>query len=371
MFYYIIVFLLILYAVYIGKGFITNANKWIFYVVIPFFICFGYTTGSDWRNYELLFYNQLPPTVNEPAEPGYEFIANIFKFFGFGFWEFSIVIKLIGYYIFIHFYRKYSSGYIWGLIYWFASYALFLWIDHPVRNFIAILLFSFAIDAYVEKKCLKFILMCAIASSFHFTCLAVIPLYFVPRKMNERYYRIALIIIPIVYFFSSLLRNYIDILVQLQVFSKLSSYGGEDYQGQMPIIRFVIIEGILLLSVFNIKRIRQFSRYADVVLIMSLIYGLLFSVGNLNTILFRLQYFLFIPFVIQISFLCSPVIRKHIRTAMRMFVVVFSLIYLVNLVTRDSRYVPYTNYAFYMFGDKPSYDYRDKYNEINSPYKGQ
>ena len=48
---------------------------------------------------------------------------------------------------------------------------------------------------------------------------------------------------------------------------------------------------------------------------------------------------------------------------------VFLAFSLYNTVTKDYRYVPYTNYLQYVLTEKPTFSYRYYYNMNNSPYK--
>ena len=257
---------------------------------------------------------------------------------------------------------------MWGIIYWFSLFALFLWLDHPARNFIAIIIFTFGLKYLLQRKICKYFFVCILASLFHASCIAMIPFYFFTQKLDSKKYKLALLLILAVYLWSSLLRDFIDTIVQVPIFLRLSSYTFDDYQGQMSIIKFIIIKGILILAVFNIDSLRKKYKYADFILVLSIIYAFLFSIANLNNILFRLQFYFAIPFVILISFLSSNAVSKRIRLSIRTFVIIFSFAYLLNLISRDYRYVPYSNYAYYMFNGLP-YDYRDSYNLENSPFK--
>jgi hypothetical protein len=302
------------------------------------------------------------------VEPGYMFLATFFRTLGLGFWAFSISIKLIGYYAFLYHYRCFSNSYMWGVIYWFSSFAIFLWIDHPARNFIAMSIFIFSFKFLYRRNMYKYFSICILGSLFHSSCICMIPFYFIPNKLKVKWYKLALLLVLAVYLFSSMLRGYIDTIAQIQYFSKILSYGSDEYQGQMSIIRFIIIESVLFIAVCNIESLRRMFKYVDYIIILSFVYALLFSIANINTILFRLQLYFIIPFVVLTSFLCSNALKRKLRLCVRSFVVFFSFIYMLNLVSRDTRYVPYSNYTYYMF-DNLSYDYRSQYNEKNSPYK--
>ena len=243
MIWYNIILLLLLISLYIGDNKICKNNNIIIYYAIPLFICFGYMIGADWRMYEVEFYDISQRL--ESKEPSYYILAQIFRFIGFGFWEFSILYKLIGYYVFIIIYRRYSLNNMWGLIYWFPNYALFLWMDHPARNFIAIILFSCAL-LYLEKgKVFKYVLLTILASTFHATCLVMLPLYFIVRQTPNNKYYIWLTCVVLVYFMAELLRIYmIPALEMANLMGRMQGYVlQEEYNAKMSIIRFIIFFG--------------------------------------------------------------------------------------------------------------------------------
>ena len=53
------------------------------------------------------------------------------------------------------------------------------------------------------------------------------------------------------------------------------------------------------------------------------------------------------------------------------YLLAISILSCYNSITKDYRYVPYSNYLEYMFQPKPSFEYRSTYNQINSPYKSE
>ena len=369
MLWYFLFLLALVFCLFIGKGYFRKNTTLFFYIILPSFICFGYMIGSDWRMYETEFYDVSQRL--ETKEPSYYLLAQSFKAIGFGFWEFSILYKLIGYYVFLNIYRRYSCNNIWGLVYWFPNYALFLWMDHPARNFIAIIIFSCAL-VYVEKgEFKKFLILYLLASSFHATCLVMLSVYFVVRMTPNKKYNIWLIVIVVMFFVAEFLKIYLAPLLEvLNMEERMKSYMlEEDTTAKMSITRFGIFFVLLMLASIYIDVLRKKVRYADFILKLSFMYVVFFCIGNIHNIFFRFQYFLMIPICVLVSYLCLYLPRFIIRQGLRAFIIVLAFVYMQNLITRDSQYIPYSNYLQYTFEEKPSYNYRYQYNLKNSPYK--
>lgn len=359
----------ILLSVMIGKGYLNKNNLLFFYYILPLFICFGYMIGADWRMYEVEFYDVTER--QEIKEPGYYILSQFFYTIGWGFWEFTIVYKLIGYYVFLYVFKSLSNNTSWGLLYWFPNYALFLWMDHPARNFIAVIIFSCALLSIEKGNLRKFLLLYILASFVHSTCILMLPIYFVVRKTPVGKYNYWLIATVAIYFVAELMRTYLAPLLEaINMMQRMQGYLlEEEYAKKMSIVRFLIFFAILYLGSIKIENIRKKTVHADFILKLSFLYVFFFSIGNIHNIFFRFQYFLMIPICVQICYLCMYVESTKIKMAFRMFVVLFAFVYTQNLITRDTHYIPYSNYLEYVFKDKPSYNQRSDYNPTHSPYK--
>lgn len=370
MFLYIIIFLFYLIALYVGKSYRNNSNKVILYYIIPIFLCFGYMTGSDWRMYELEFYDvSLKLSMKEPS---YYLLAQIFNYCGIGFWEFTILYKLIGYYVFLHFFLKYSNNIIWGLIYWFPNYALFLWIDHPARNFIAYIIFLFALQYIEKKKPIQYVTIVLLASSFHATCLIMLPVYYIINVWKKERYTIWLVVVVAFYLVSDVLRVFL-----LQVFEmfgfmdRIAPYLQTDayFDKQVSPLRFLIMLLPIFIATISIEKIRLRFQFADLMLKLSFICIIILCLGNIHYLFFRFHSFLMVPFCVLVSYICMSFdFKLYYKHSLRAFIILFSFVYMINLITRDSHYIPYSSYLEYIFQDKPSYHYRAQYNKIHSPY---
>lgn len=286
MFWYYLFLLGLTLFLHFDKGVYKKNSKLFLYYILPLFICFGYMIGADWRMYEVEFYDISQKL--SVKEPSYYILAQSFKSIGFGFLEFSILYKIVGYFVFLHIYLKYSKNILWGLIYSFPNYALFLWMDHPARNFVAIIIFSFSFK-YIEKgEFWKFWGIYLLSSSFHATCLVMLPIYYLVRQTPNRKYIVWLAVVVISFFAAELMRVYLaPVLDVLNMAERMQGYMlEEDTASHMSIIRFLIFFIFLLLASLNIDNIRIKVKYADFILKLSFIYVFFFCIGNIHNIFF-------------------------------------------------------------------------------------
>ena len=103
-----------------------NRRKEFYYVyilVLTIFFCFGYTTGSDWRNYELM-YESVGTELFEKTyiiEPGYYYYMLFFKSIGFSFWPFFCLTKTVSFLILLRQLTNYCDKYRYIAISFFLS----------------------------------------------------------------------------------------------------------------------------------------------------------------------------------------------------------------------------------------------------------
>lgn len=370
MFFYIAVFIILLLPILLDNSKFTKKNNIIYYLILPLFLCFGYMNGSDWRNYEIEFYeiDSFREVWGYGREKGYTLIGYFFKLIGLSFWHYAITIKLIGYYIFLTFYKKYSESNLFGLIFFFANFSLFLWLDHPARNFCAILVYLFSFKYIFEKSFVKYLLIIFLATFFHLSALFLLPVYFFNKSYSRNIYIILVIISVILFLTSYALLPYITSLFEpFFFFNRFDAYLNEMYIGKsMNVFRYSLNIFIIVLAIIKKKKF-EIYKYGTLMLNLSIIYLLFFSIGNINVILFRFNLYYAIPFAILISYLFTIMhsLRKKI---FKYAIIMISFLYMYQLITKDFRYIPYTNYLSFSFQAKPNYYYRSNYNYNNSPY---
>jgi hypothetical protein len=355
-----------------------DTSLWHIVVIgLMLFLCFGYMTGSDWRGYELL-YNELGANKksNFTKEQGYVIYNLVFNFLRFDFWPFFILTKCICLYISIYFLRKYTAMKLgWGLFMFFCSYAIAYYIDNPMRNLISSVIYLYAYKYIYQKKFLQYSIVVLIAASFHLSVVLIAPIaYFLgTKKIKKRYIYLVIGIIIIVFilfqeFFKSLVYNlyFLSGIFNLRGINYITP-GSQYYQGYFS---FGVLARLFLFVIIiqNRKNIAGISKYGELLTNLSIIYIMVYLIALCLPILGRLGMFFYIPYVSCISLLLhNNIIVKHYRYFLILIVVILSYNSMFNRITGDYKYIPYTNYLYYIF-DQPTYQYRSEYNYKYSPY---
>lgn len=374
--------LLLLGLVPLLRGHVTFTwyNKAYWYVLVPIILCFGYMTGSDWRNYELewnlINVDNYNPFEDGYEEPGYWFLCYYAKKIGLGFWELNILIKLIGYYAFLRIYRFFDNNCAWGL-----SYALVFWmlnslINFPARNFCAWICFFYGLKYIYERDWKKYIIVCALGLFFHKATIFSIPLYFLTYRMKEKSLKMSIwFIIPIVYLilvFRVQLLEYFSLLKFLDLDRRIGNYleSGTDnpyLQRTSFSVGLIIRSLVFVVATFYYKEITSRFKYGQFVLNMGLVVVLYDAIATFIPIIARAHGSILIMYCVLFSYLMQVV--KVNRILIKGIVTAILLLYTTLTIQQGYIYVPYSNYLTYIFRDKPSYFYRDSYNKKHTPFK--
>lgn len=339
------------------------------------FFCFGYMTGSDWRQYEPM-YNNIVSDVNFIEifiEPGFYYYMLLCKISGVGFWPFLIITKIIILLVFIFFVKRFNIDNLYiGLSYFLVSFGLFYFIDNPLRNLIAAAIFLFSLKYVLERKFWKFSFLVIIASTFHLSALITLPFYFIFNlNLRKSFWIIAYFLVIL---FSIVFREkIIDWIINL--FSNNVFIGGKiDYYFKNKNYldaRFLTIGSIAKLIFFFLiliskKFIYNSSQYGRILFNGSMIFLIINRLASSIEILSRFQLFSAVLFCITVVLIIKnfePLSRKIYVT----FLVIIIYLTVYKEITTTYKYVPYTNYLLYLDKNIPFYE-RANYNFVNSPY---
>lgn len=347
------------------------------------FLCFGYMTGSDWRAYEQI-YNSLDYSTlfnhMKGMEFGYPVLQIAFKTLGFNFWFFFIIIKISCFLITIKTLKKYSNNnYIWGLLIFYSLFALDAYIDNPMRNLIASVIFMLSFRLIIERKIIKYIILIIIASSFHMSALIMFPVYFIYNmKLTPKLIIITLSIIIVFTIISqSVFRSILfDLIWSSDNFigsrfnyNYLHETFYEDKQSLVT-VGFLIHYVLFFLILLKQKDLEKL-KYGHLIFNLTFVYMILYTLSFSIWILFRMRYFVFIPFSISVSYLPLLYKRHYLKILSIAIILVASFFTMKSTITRSYKYIPYTNHLEYLFKTSPSFYERSNYNYEHSPYANQ
>lgn len=346
--------------------------------IIGLFLCFGYMTGTDWREYEK-FYTQIIQTKGSPFsyityEVGYWLYQKIFVILKVDFWHFFIFTKIVLFIIFIKAIKEYCPPkYFWlAMTYFIPIYGFSLFIDNPMRNVITIAIFLWSFKYIINRSLLKFILCTIIAISIHYSAIVLLLFYFFyEKKYRTSYIIIVYVILNILFLSPTLLYGAADFLLgwippigeKIQAYSSGMVLAGK---GKLFSLGFVSNNIIFILLISFRKNIEQI-KYGNTFFIFAVLYLIFYRMGLTIEVLGRFQLYLCVFFTISlVSMISAFTARSKILYACYIFFI--ALIPTVYYLRMDYRYVPYTNYLHYI-GKKVTYEERSNYNKLHSPYK--
>lgn len=372
-----IIYLLPLFVLFVGLVFYSTSeiyyNICIFYLMI--FLCFGYMCGSDWRSYEMV-YDELNtdslPLYLMIMEPGYIIITYCFKMLGFDFWIYTILLKCILFLVSINIVNRYcnrDSRYFVLLFYvtWFAYY---LYIDAPFRNSIAACIFLLSLPLLLKRKLILYLLVTLVAFSVHVTAIFMIPLYFCYNiKFSLSKCIWIYVIVTILFLNQHFLLSIISSLFSWHpiIARKLVSYS------EITVKTFTLgyVYHLFFLTLFLCSKSYIESKLPNgrLVFNFSFFNFLLFRIGLTFLMANRFMLYISIFYCIALASFWALLNYKS-KIVYSSFILFLSLFMVTRYLSRDSRYVPYTNYLYYaLFDDKLPFEYRSSYNDNNSPYK--
>lgn len=356
------------------KAFKQNRVIDVFLVLLCFFLCFGYTTGTDWRTYENMY-----DWVRENAsamflftEPGYVIYTYVFAILGVDFFYFLIFTKVVLYIIVFKTMRRFCPQNVIFLsfLFFIAWYAFFLFIDNPLRNFIAVCIFLCSLNYLFERRFKLYLLMTIIAMSFHFSAIVMLLLYFCGnRNFSTRNLVVSFVMLNLLLLNGTLIFNILSYLFSSVpiIGNKIASYATDnlDGEGKLFSLGYIFHTIIFILLIVGRKKIES-QKYGKMIFIFAVLLPIFFRLGLTITVMGRFQLYIAIFYAIAIGILYLK-FEKYSKTLYTFFVLLVCIASCFSYMTKDSRYIPYTHYLF--MNHDMTFSERDSYNPRNSPYK--
>jgi len=372
-----LIYIFIISIVLFGELVDNKRSKYYFIftiVVSTLFFCFGYMTGSDWRQYEPM-YNLIGEGrgIGIFVEPGFYAYMVLFNYLKINFWGFLIFTKIVSFLVFIFFIKKYSpENKYFVLAYFLVSFGLFYYIDNPLRNLIAATIYLFSIHYILEGNFLKYLLIVLLAATFHVSVLITIPFYFILNIDLKKAHWILIFLLVIIasIILRAKLMGWLTGLLGTNPYigSKITFYfssmnGVESHFFSLgTIIKFIFFILILISKDYFFKA----GKIGKMLFNGSMLFLLFNRLGASIIVLSRFQMYTAIFFCIAIIFMIKN-IESSSRKTYLLFLVVIIYATLIMTITTTYKYIPYTNYLFYLNKNVPFYQ-RANYNYVKSPY---
>ena len=356
MIYYIVLVIIYIFSIFnIKNRYIEN----IIFYLIGIFLCTTYFNGSDWRQYENFYYIiSINNFHTMYFKKGYALFTAILKFFNVEFFHFFIVTKLIIFFVFkkIIFDRADNKYLTLGLFYSFM--AMYLFIDCPFRNLIAIGIILYIQNYLIKKEIFKYFLGILLATSFHNSAFIFIIMIFIPKKLKKSCYCIFIISI---FLFLSNKYMLMSVLEKLPLFEERIVHYFNSRYDVTKILSIGCLEKIIVVSllIFSTKT----KDWEKKKLFQIIVYFLLYRIGLTFKFLARYSFYFQIFYLIELSNLITynRNLKKYIIITL---LFLYELIQINRVLYKNYEYIPYTSYFKYIFKEKPSFSYRYKYNVL-------
>lgn len=335
---------------------------------IAVFLCFGYMTGSDWRQYEL-DYEVIGANEKVRYESGFVIFCKIFFHLGFDYWGFAILAKLLVFVITAYLLKKTCKHFWLSMGLFLSIIAYYMFIDNPLRNFIAASLFWLSVLLLNDRKYFLALLFIFLALEFHISIVLCIPfllLWFVNLKNR---YMLFLLILTYALFsswsFLSVLTTAGFFLLGFDAERLPLAFIMQDSQyayGKTFSIGIIALYILFMIIMSYRKKIESESRYGKMILNLALAYLISIRIATTMPVLSRIS-MSFAPFFCILLGNFVKCLNPNKRYAIAVFLLIYSLWTVKNSITGTYRYVPYTNYLYYAaFEPNLSYRYRAKFN---------
>lgn len=353
--------------------------KKLIYFLFGIFLCTTYFNGSDWRQYELMYTNvKINNVFTISREIGFSLYMLLFKELKIDFFHFLIFTKLMVYYIFYKTLERYmqkDSNSYFVLSFFSITMGLYLFIDCPLRNLIAIGLSLIAIRYLEEKKIKKFIVLLFLAASFHKTAYVLVillPIVFYLDYIFEIKKKNMIFIVMLIWVLFTFQSVLLLILEKLPLFSsRVAVYLGTEYSitsifslGNLEKFFFVLLIIFLKDKIFK-------TRIDKLIYVYLLIYFIFYRVAKTFPVLYRFSLYFQIFYIIGISKVLNNFERK-IRICFFLALFIYQGLIIHKTINESYVYYPYISYFEYVFKEKPDYEYRSNFHilEFKKRIKG-
>lgn len=342
--------------------------------IIATILCFGYTCGSDWRHYEIMY--NTPEELDRYRGREFGFVT-YFEFLHLlipDFWITNAISKIFFLYSLASFFKTFTKNNWTCIAISFAFKTLFLIIDCPMRFMLAMAILLLGMKSLLNRQLLRYGIFVVIAVVFQNTII-IIAILNILLLYTDRLFEIKkfwMLLITMIFFIISRLD-----FVYIKAFDMLGSLLNLSDSGDNRILfyaffnlngRLINIENIwhfcfLLLIIFNKALIAKVN-YGKVIVIGSWLYitlGYVFNpipTGFRLSILFGFFFVLGIQTLLHIGWRCWKRNYSIISTSM----IVWLMIVIGKDVYSLPAYYPYTNSIPYIIIGHLPYEYRTNYN---------
>lgn len=321
-----------------------SKNKWqIILIVFLFLILFLFSAfrvdvGTDYKNYEIIFYDYLD--IGDLAvarlEPGFQLTFKIVSFFSDDSRLFFVLTSFLILFFNFWSFLKYSRSVFLSIFLFVTLYYYFNSLN-AVRQFLAMsLILCFSTRFISNRNMFKYMVSIVFASLFHTSALVMIPAYWLNKKLRFGSLFLVLLSIPLVFL------SY-DFFVGV-IFGVLPVYDVyTDYQAGSASTFIIIQLAFLMLAFMAYKRNQSWTKEELISFNLSIFSIFLLVLSYKNTIFIRLGMYFGMYFLILIPAVLSSFSKsfesKFIFYCVCIILGLFNLVY--HLYMNVSEVLPF------------------------------
>ncbi|MFC1239743.1 EpsG family protein [Treponema vincentii] len=374
-------------AAIVEKGMSLNIKRNVYRLILLSAIviyCCVYLNGSDWPAYEIFFekitwHNWIEESRELGFELGFSLYLLLLKVIGCNFMIALIIMKVFSLIIISHFFYGFSlSKYAYGdarnvfllLFVFYTTNCMYLYVETIIRFSIALAIIVKSFKYLFTRKIVQFLLIVMLASLFHRTALAVVPLYFI-RNINLSSFWLFILVAFVYVFFTPtillILFKFINGYIHNIFIIKLIAYLELTIRLQQTnplaignIVHFLFF----ILILISRKKIEHISEYGKQFFALTIVFFVIYYITLYMGPISRIRLFYHFFFIITLVELFS--ITYINRVVVFLMAVVFWISGMYLSIENNFCFKYYTNYITSAIDGKADLSLYEKYSIYNS-----
>ncbi len=341
--------------------------KRIFLIWLYIFLCFGYTVGTDWRNYENLYNDSFDQELlDRNFEQASYYLIYIARKIIPDFWLYLGLFKCIYLYSILKFIKRFTVNQFLSIAVLLNYNLLFMLVDNPLRFMQGSIILVWCTGYLLDKKYTKFLLFSLLSLLFHISLVVPVLLSLLVLFKDKIIHK-SNVTLSFWYLIAFVFSFFPNILNEFSVFfanqfpalayKLLNAYAVESNEGAFTIGSFVMI--ILFFVLLYHRKTILANKNGDILFFYSLFYLYLSRVLLIFPTGFRLSLYFGLFFAICLVVIITSGSLK----------VKYALFILIGLTISKTlwssfQYLPYTNSIYYILtSEHLPRSYRDNLNK--------
>ena len=338
------------------------------------FLCFGYMTGSDWREYEVYYTGEAESSHATKGDFGYVLLSQFFYKFIPDFWLFSALFKIVYLWSFVKFINIFHDKPYVVVGFAFAGSLLFMLIDCPFRFMIAmssvLIGLSILLNKKFKKKRIISIPFFLIAPTIHMAVLFVILIFFTfplakfISKTNRFFLFAAYLVMLFVAFETPIFTYIFENVIPIFGTDRYENYEEADTLHLMNI--GTLKYAVLLLIILYFRDIIIQKEKGNMVYYFAVLSIILQPLLMCIPTAFRINILSDSFMWIALAYIYTVPYKSKVRAVIRVGLILFCMVFISKDCITNWRYTPYSNSITHIIMDNHlPYSVRNSYNPIH------